>query len=81
MNHLTVYPVTGRSVAQPIDESGSTVPANSYWRRRLATGDVTLRKPAVKAVGKAVGKADAKVTAKLAGTKSAGTKSAKGKII
>lgn len=74
MNHLTVYPVTGRSVAQPIDESGSTVPANSYWRRRLAAGDVTLRK------------ADAKVTAKPAltkssGTKSAGTKSAKGKTI
>lgn len=77
MNHLTVYPVTGRSVAQPIDESGSTVPANSYWRRRLAAGDVTLRKPAVKADAKA----DAKLTAKLAGTKSAGTKSAKGKTI
>lgn len=46
----TVYPVTGRLVRhpatkQPIPAEGIEVEPDSFWRRRLADGDVSVTKP------------------------------------
>lgn len=44
-NSLKVWPAAGRQVrdpvtGQPLTRRGATVPATTYWQRRLATGDV-----------------------------------------
>ncbi|EKN5072692.1 TPA: DUF2635 domain-containing protein [Yersinia enterocolitica] len=47
---MIVKPVTGRTVRDPVKgtflpESGSEVPDNSFWRRRLNDGDVVREQP------------------------------------
>lgn len=48
---LKVWPAAGRRVRDPangqlLTRRGATVPDSSYWRRRLATGDVLDAPPA-----------------------------------
>lgn len=52
MTRITVYPVAGRVVPDPelggtLPAEGREVPRDAYWLRRLRTGDVTDKKPAV----------------------------------
>ncbi|CNI59572.1 putative bacteriophage protein [Yersinia pekkanenii] len=47
---MIVKPVAGRSVRDPVKgtflpESGTEVPDNSFWRRRLNDGDVVREQP------------------------------------
>lgn len=46
MNRMTVKPAKGRAVPDPetgllLPAQGRDVPDDTYWRRRLADGDVT----------------------------------------
>ncbi|WP_145600645.1 DUF2635 domain-containing protein [Yersinia frederiksenii] len=47
---MLVKPVAGRAVRDPVKgtflpESGTEVPDNSFWRRRLNDGDVVREQP------------------------------------
>ncbi|WP_077294305.1 DUF2635 domain-containing protein [Yersinia proxima] len=47
---MHVKPVAGRTVRDPVKgtflpESGTEVPDNSFWRRRLNDGDVVREQP------------------------------------
>ncbi|AHM71755.1 DUF2635 domain-containing protein [Yersinia hibernica] len=47
---MHVKPVAGRTVRDPVKgtflpESGTEVPDNSFWRRRLNDGDVAREQP------------------------------------
>lgn len=53
MNRITVVPAKGRAVPDPetgelLAAEGRDVPDDTYWRRRLADGDVTIPTPTAK---------------------------------
>jgi hypothetical protein len=53
MKTLFLIPAPGLKVRNPVDkaalpEAGAVMPLDSYWRRRIACGDVIVGKPTAK---------------------------------